>query len=168
VRCLIIGCGCRGRTLAGSLITAGHSVRGTTRRPDRVSGLQAAGVEPFVGDPDRVGTILPALQQVSVACLLLGSAAGDPDRVAALHGSRLEMLLEKMIDTTVRGVVYESAGNVAAEVLERGRELVSVACQRSRIPCGMIDADPSDHPGWLRGAQAAIDCVTAPGRPLTA
>jgi uncharacterized protein YbjT (DUF2867 family) len=161
VRCLIIGCGCRGRALAGSLITAGHSVRGTSRRSDRASALEAAGIEPFVGDPDRVGTLLPALQQVSVACLLLGSAVGDPERVAALHGSRLEMLLEKVIDTTVRGVVYESVGSVAAEVLEHGRELVSVACQRSRIRCRMIDADPSDYRGWLRAAEAAIDRVMA-------
>ena len=108
-----------------------------------------------------MGTLLPALQQVSVACLLLGSAVGDPERVAALHRSRLEMLLEKVIDTTVRGVVYESVGSVAAEVLEGGRELVSVACQRSRIRCGMIDANPSDHRGWLRAAEAAVDRVMA-------
>jgi nucleoside-diphosphate-sugar epimerase len=161
VRCLIIGCGCRGRALATSLIAAGHSVRGTSRRSEQVPALEAAGVEPFVGDPDRVGTIVPALQQVSVACLLLGSADGDPERVAALHGPRLEMLLEKMVDTTVRGVVYESAGTVAADVLERGRELLSVAWQRSRIPCTTIDTDPSDHHSWLRAAEAAIDRMSA-------
>jgi hypothetical protein len=109
-----------------------------------------------VGDPDRVATLLPALQQVSVACLLLGSAVGDPDCVAALHGSRLEMLLGKVIDTTVRGVVYESVGSVAAGVLEHGRELVSAACQQSRIRCGMIDTDPVDYRSWLRAAEAAI------------
>jgi uncharacterized protein YbjT (DUF2867 family) len=156
VRCLIIGCGCRGRALAGSLITAGHSVRGTSRRPDGAPALEAAGIEPFVGDPDRVATLLPALQQVSVACLLLGSAVGDPDRVAALHGSRLEMLLGKLIDTTVRGVVYEAIGSVAAGALEHGRELVSVACQKSRIRCGMIDTDPADYRSWLRAAEAAV------------
>jgi hypothetical protein len=126
-----------------------------------VPALVAAGVEPFVGDPDRVGTIQPALQQITVTCLLLGSAAGDPDRVAALHGSRLEMLLEKMIDTTVRSVVYESAGSVPAAVLERGSQRVSVACRRSQIPCAMIDAEPSDHRRWLRVAEDAIERVTA-------
>lgn len=121
--------------------------------------FEAAGIQPFVGDPDRVGTILPALEQVSVACLLLGSAVGDPERVAALHGARLEMLLEKMIDTTVRGVVYESAGSVAGKVLRRGCELVYDACRRSHIPYALIDADPSDHRGWQRAAEAAIDGV---------
>jgi hypothetical protein len=114
-----------------------------------------------VGDPDRVGTIVPALQQVSVACVLLGSAAGEQSRIADLHGSRLEMLLEKVIDTTVRGVVYEAAGRVAPQVLERGAELVAVACQRSRIPYGLIDVDPTDHRAWLPAARAAVDEVVA-------
>jgi len=95
----------------------GHAVRGTSRDSSHVPALEAAGVEAFVGDPDRVGTIVPALQQVSVACLLLGSAVGDPDRIAALHGPRLEMLLEKMIDTTVRGIVYEAGGTAAVTLL---------------------------------------------------
>lgn len=126
--------------------------------------LEAAGVEPFVGDPDRVGTIVPALQQVSVACLLLGSAVGDPERLAALHGPRLEMLLEKMIDTTVRGIVYEAAGAVPADMLERGSEVVSHACRRSQIPYALLDADPSDHRTWLGIAGAAVDRVMTWGR----
>jgi NADP-dependent 3-hydroxy acid dehydrogenase YdfG len=161
VRCLIIGCGCRGQSLAAALIADGRAVRGTSRDLDRVPALEAAGVEAFVGDPDRVGTMIPALQHVSVACLLLGSAAGDPERVAALHGPRLEMLLERMIDTTVRGVVYEAAGTVAADVLGRGSELVSAACQRSRIPYALIDADPADHHAWVGIARAAVERVMA-------
>jgi nucleoside-diphosphate-sugar epimerase len=161
VRCLIIGCGCRGRALADSLIAAGHAVRGTSRDSAGLGALDAAGVEPFVGDPDRVGTIVPALQQVSVACVLLGSAAGEPHRVAELHSSRLEMLLEKMIDTTVRGVVYEATGTVAPDVLRRGAELVAAACRRSRIPYALIDADQTDHAAWLTAARAAVERVVA-------
>lgn len=121
--------------------------------------LQTAGIEAVTADPDRVGTIVPALQQVTVACLLLGSAAGDPERIAALHGPRLEMLLEKMIDTTVRGVVYESAGSVASKTLERGRGVVSAVCQRSRIPYALIDADPADHRAWVSAAEGAVERV---------
>lgn len=123
--------------------------------------LEAAGVEAFVADPDRVGTIVPVLQHVGIACLLLGSAVGDPERIAALHGPRLEMLLEKMIDTTVRGVVYEAAGTVAPDVLERGREVVSAMCQRSRIPYSLIGADPADHRVWVVAARAAVERVMA-------
>ena len=71
------------------------------------------------------------------------------------------MLLEKMIDTTVRGVVYEAAGTVAPDVLGRGREVVSAMCQRSRIPHALIDADPADHRVWVAAARAAVERVMA-------
>jgi hypothetical protein len=126
-----------------------------------MAALEAVGIEAFTADPDRVGTIVPALQQVTLACLLLGSAVGDPEQVAALHGPRLEMLLEKMLDSTVRGLVYEAAGSAASEVLERGREVVSAVCQRSRIPYALIDVEPADHSAWLRAAEGAVERVMA-------
>jgi hypothetical protein len=159
VRDLIIGCGCRGLALAGALRDAGHVVRGTTRDPERTSSLAVAGVEPFVGDPDRVGTLVPALQHVGVVCVLLGSATGEPEQLEALHGPRLEMLLTKLIDTTVRGVVYEATGTVPGPVLGRGAELVRLACERSRIPFALLDADSTDHEGWLSGAVAAVNAA---------
>jgi threonine dehydrogenase-like Zn-dependent dehydrogenase len=158
VRCLIIGCGCRGLALAHALRGDGHAVRGTTRDPERTATLASAGVEPFLGDPDRVGTLVPALQHVGVVCVLLGTAVGD---VSSLHGSRLEMLLGTLLDTTVRGVVYESAGTVPAEVLTRGADQVRAVCGQSRIPFALLDSDPADHAAWLEGALAAIDSVLA-------
>ena len=60
-------------------------MRGTTRDPARRGAIEAAGAEPFVGDPDLVATLAPALEHVGVACLLLGSATGAPEHLAALH-----------------------------------------------------------------------------------
>jgi uncharacterized protein YbjT (DUF2867 family) len=156
VRCLIVGCGCRGLALAGALRDAGHVVRGTTRDPKREAAIAEAGVEPFVGDPDRVGTLVPALHHVGVVCVLLGSATGD---VASLHGPRLEAMLAKLIDTTAHGVVYEAAGTVARDVLTLGAERVRTSCERSRIPFALLNSDPSDHQAWLDGALAAVDSV---------
>ncbi len=46
--------------------------------------------------------------------LLLGSAAGgSEEELAAIHGPRLERLMEHLVETPVRGVVYE--GTEAAE-----------------------------------------------------
>jgi hypothetical protein len=135
----------------------GHAVRGTSRDPARRSELEAAGAEAFIGDPDRVASLAPALEHVGVACLLLGSATGPPDQLEALHGTRLDMLLERMLDTTVRGVVYEQRGTVDAELLHAGAERVRYACERSLIPYVLLDAEPDDHRRWVPAAADAVE-----------
>jgi hypothetical protein len=126
-RVLIVGCGCRGQALARDLVAAGYVVRGTTRSEDRTAAIAAAGAEPYVGDPDRIGTLMGALAGVTVVCWLLGEVP-DPD----LHGGRLRMLFEKLVDTPVRGVVYERA-------LPEGEEIARDAAERWRIPVAIID-----------------------------
>ncbi len=155
-RCLIIACGCRGLALTAALREQGHAVRATTRDPRRVAEIEAAGAEAIVGDPDRVSTIAPAFDHVGVACVLLGSATGTADAVAALHGTRLEMLLERMLDTTVRAIVYEVAGTVDEEVLAAGAQRVRHACARSLIPYVLLDAEPEDHATWTASAADAV------------
>jgi hypothetical protein len=125
-RVLIVGCGCRGQALASRLAAAGHLVRGTTRDPARAGTIAAAGAEPYVGDPDRIGTLMVALEGVTVVCWLLGQVA-DPD----LHGGRLRMLFEKLVDTPVRGVVYERG-------LPEGEVIAIDAAQRWRIPVAVV------------------------------
>ncbi len=156
-RCLIIGCGCRGLSLARELTASGHAVRGTTRDPARRGEIEAAGVEAVVGDPDVVGTIARALEHVTIACVLLGSAVGSPEQLGALHGSRLDMLLARMLDTTVRGIVYEAAGSVEPPVLNAGGALVRARCEDSRIPYALLDADPGEVDAWTVAAVAAVN-----------
>ena len=125
-RVLIVGCGCRGRALARELVAAGHAVRGTTRDPANAEAIAAAGAEPYVGDPDRIATLMEALPGVAVVCWLLAPVAAP-----ALHGPRLRMLLEKLVDTPVRGVVYERGS-------EEGERLVRAAAQTWRIPVEIV------------------------------
>jgi nucleoside-diphosphate-sugar epimerase len=155
-RVLIVGCGCRGRGLARDLAAAGHAVRGTTRDPARSAGIAAAGAEPYVGDPDRIGTLMDALAGVTIVCWLMGTAAGDPERVAALHDGRLRMLWEKLVDTPVRGVVHEAAGPLPPAVLARGREVARTAHETWRIPLAVLDADPLAPAAWRPAAGAAV------------
>ncbi len=158
-RCLIVGCGCRGRSLAKELIARGHVVRGTTRDPGRRSAIEAAEAEAFVGDPDVVGTLAPALDRVTVACVLLGSAVGAPKALAALHGTRLGMLLTRVVDTTVRGVVYEAAGSLPPPLLEAGAALVRERCEDARIPYVVLRADPAERRAWTVAAADAVQRV---------
>jgi nucleoside-diphosphate-sugar epimerase len=160
-RVLIVGCGCRGQALARALRAQGHAVRGTTRSEARRGAIEAAGAEVWIGDPDRIATISYALDGVTILCWLMGSAQGDGERLAALHGSRLSMLLERTIDTTVRGLLYEAAGSVDPALLAAGGEAVHAACGRSEIPHALLEADPADHEAWLAAALAAVDELLA-------
>ena len=160
-RCLIVGCGCRGLSLAVELLARGHTVRGTTRDPDRTPEIEAVGAQALVGDPDRFATLARAFDHVGVACLLLGSATGSREQLQALHGSRLEMLLTRMIDTTVRAVVYESAGSVDQELLAAGAARVREACDGSLIPYVLLGADPGKPAEWLAAAGGAVEQVLA-------
>lgn len=160
-RVLIVGCGCRGQALARVLRAQGHAVRGTTRDEARRDAIEAAGAEVWIGDPDRIATISYALDGVTILCWLMGSAQGSAEQLAALHGSRLRMLLERTIDTTVRGLLYEAAGGVEPVLLAGGAETVRAACGYSEIPHALLEADPADHDAWLAAALAAIDGLLA-------
>jgi hypothetical protein len=156
MRALMVGGGCRGLDLARELAAEGHAVRAVTRRPEARPAIEAAGAECFVGDPDVIGTLRYALDNVTILLWLLGTATGPEDKIAALHGSRLRMMLEKTTDTTVRGVVYEAAGTVGAPVLAAGVEEVRRARRTNEIPYALIGADPADRTAWLADARAAI------------
>ncbi len=158
-RILLVGGGCRGLALAGELLAAGHAVRATTRDAAHAEAIRAAGAEPYVGDPDRIGTLMGALAGVTVVAWLLGTATGDAERVFALHDTRLRMLWEKLVDTPVRGVLYEASGTVPAAALIRGEAVARVAHETWRIPLAYVRADPADRPAWLAAARAGVDAL---------
>jgi hypothetical protein len=143
--------------LASELLARGHVVRGTTRWSSGREAIEATGAEAVVADPDRVATLAHALGHVGVVCVLLGSAHGSAEALVALHGPRLEMLLSRMLDTTVRGVVYEAAGSVDGEVLESGAEIVAAACKRSMIPFALLELDAGED--YRRWTATALGCV---------
>lgn len=132
-RALIVGCGCRGRELGTQLLADGWAVRGTSRREEGLAAIEAAGIEPAPADPDRPGSILELVNDVAVLVLLLGSAEGSEEELAAIHGPRLERLMEHLVETPVRGVVYEGT--------EGGAEVVRAAALTWRIPVEILAAE---------------------------
>jgi uncharacterized protein YbjT (DUF2867 family) len=147
-RALIVGCGCRGQELGGGLVERGWQVRGTTRDAANVAAIEFVGIEPAVADPDRVGSILELIADVTLIYWLLGSARGEADAVAPLHGARLERLLEEIVDTPVRGFVYEASGSVSVEALEGGAAIVRSASARWRIPVAIAEIAPEEPDSW--------------------
>ncbi len=151
-RVLIVGCGCRGRLLAEAVRADGHAVRGTTRDASGLEAIEAAGAEGVVADPDRLGTLMGALAGVTAVCWLLGSA----DDAAALHGDRLGTFMERLVDTPVRGFLYEAAGTVDAALLGQGAAIVREAAHTWRIPLELVDTDPTEPGEWLAAMRLAI------------
>ena len=73
---------------------------------------------------------------MTVVVWLLGSAVGE--RAEELHAGRLRMLCEKLVDTPVRGLVYEGAGTLDDEVLAGGAEVVRRAAATWNIPVEVL------------------------------
>jgi nucleoside-diphosphate-sugar epimerase len=164
-RILIVGGGCRGRRLAGELLASGHAVRITTRAQARRAQIESTGAECWIGTPDRVATLRGALDGVTLACWLLGSARGSTEEMRALHGSRLEAFVRQLIDTTVRGFIYEAAGSAAASELAAGERIVRTLAAQNEIPAAVITADGADAANWLREARGAVETML--GAPLS-
>src|SRR3954447_14622827 len=149
-RVLIVGCGCRGQALARALGEAGHAVRGTTRAADRLADIEAAGGEAVTADPDRLVTLMPAIEGVTVVCWLMGTADDD-----VLHNERLESMLEHIVDTPVRGLVYEAGGVPRPEAVAAAERVARTYA----MPVEVVDADPSQYDEWLQATAGAVERV---------
>ena len=95
-------------------------MRGTSRSGEGAALIESSGIEGVVADPLVLGTLLPWLEGVTVVVWLLGRVA-SPE----LHGPRLESMLGKLVDSGVRGFVYEEGP---------GASLVNAAGERWRMP----------------------------------
>ena len=155
-RVLIVGCGGRGQALARSLVDAGHAVRGTTRDPAKADAIRAAGAEPYVGDPDRIATLMDGLVGTTIVVWLMGTADSRD-----LHAGRLRMLCEKLVDTPVRGLVYEAGGTVAFEWRQEGEMIARAARATWNIPLEVVDTDPARCDAWQADMAAAVGRLLA-------
>ena len=109
-------------------------MRGTSRREQGLAAIEAAGIEPALADPERPATLLELVGDVAVVYWLLGSAVGSAENLEAIHGSRLERFLERLVETPVRRFVYGAEGSVDAKILERGAAIVDAAARTWQIP----------------------------------
>lgn len=99
-RILLTGTPERLAPVAERLVTDGYVVRCAV--PGGATVVE--GAESIDATPDLPGGIVMALQGVTVVCWLLGD---EPWRDPDLHGEKLETMLLRVVDTGVRGFVYE-------------------------------------------------------------
>ena len=165
-RALIVGCGCCGRSLGERLLADGWAVRGTSRQEEGLAAIEVAGIEPALADPERPGTLLELVGDVAVVVLALGSANGDPELLAAIHGPRLEALVERLVDTPVRGIVYEANGDVAPALLAGGAEILRRAARTWRIPTELVETQRENPSAWVLAMENAVGKAISPaGKP---
>jgi len=69
--------------------------------------------------------------------------------VPELHEGRLRMLWEKLVDTPVRGVVYEG-------VLPEGEAIARASSETWQIPLEVLDGDPLRET-WVDDAVGAVN-----------
>jgi hypothetical protein len=151
VRALLVGGGRPGLELTRRLTADGHAVRFVTRNEAFVPEIREAGGEAYIGDPDRIGSLRYGLDNVTVLLWLLGRApAGD------LHGSRLTMMMERTIDTTVRGMVYEGT--------PEGVAIVERMAGYNEIPYAILETPRDDADTWVSAVLSSIDGVLAAPR----
>jgi uncharacterized protein YbjT (DUF2867 family) len=155
-RALIVGCGCSGRALGAELLEEGWAVRGTSRDAEGLAAIEAAGIEPARADPEQPASVLELVDDVAIVLWLLGSATGPDEELAAIHGPRLEGLLERLVETPVRGFVYEGAGTVDAKLLAGGAELVRNAESTWRIPVAVTETPREHGPAWVEELETTV------------
>lgn len=155
-RALLVGCGCHGRALGRALLDEGWAVRGTSRREAGLEAIAAAGIEPAPADPDRAGTVLDHVGDVAVVAWLLGSASGSAEEVAAVNDLRLASLLEKLVDSPVRGFVFEAAGSADPAVLAAGAGHVERAARTWMIPVRVVTTERDPGGAWTEAMAGAV------------
>ncbi len=162
-RVLIVGCGCRGRELGSALQGLGHIVRGTSRSQENLKRVADVGIEPVEADPTRLSQIMEHIEGVAIVVWLMGDAQGDESDISHLHDKVLAHMLRKLVDTQVRGFVYETNGRVSAELLDKGREHVEHANHTWHIPVGFIDQSQDNPSRWHAEALRSINSLLSVG-----
>lgn len=132
-------------------------MRGTTRDPQRLAELEAAGIEAVVADPYGLATLMPHVANTSAMVWLMGSAVGED--VEAFHRTRLQTVLERLVDTPVRGLVYEAAGTLPHSLFAEGAAAVRKASLTWQMPTAIVAADPDDHDAWRAAMIAGVEEV---------
>ncbi len=158
-RALIVGCGCRGRVVGKRLLAGGWQVRGTSRHREGAALIEQAGIEAAIADPADPGSVLELVADVSVVVWLLGSAEGSEEELSTIHGPRLDRVLERLVETPVRGFVYDGKGSVNPILLARGKEAVEAASETWEMPVSVVLVDPLDGVTWEDPLEIWADSV---------
>jgi nucleoside-diphosphate-sugar epimerase len=115
MRVLIVGCGYVGLPLGAELVRLGHEVHGLRRTAEGRDALQAAGIQPHVGDLTRPAdlALLPAPFDWVVNTVSSSQGGVDVYRQVFVQGTR--HLIQWLAGTPLKKYVYTSSTSVYAQ-----------------------------------------------------
>lgn len=95
------------------------------------------------GDPLLPGHVFEALENVAVVCWLMGSGEGPTGPAPEANGEQLETVLLKVVDTGVRGFVFERPADELNTHVEHARAtwhipIEEVAAGDGDVWCGSV------------------------------
>ncbi|MBK5230081.1 MAG: hypothetical protein JJE27_02800 [Thermoleophilia bacterium] len=119
-------------------------------------------------DPPLPGRVLDALEDVSVVCWLMALGEGLHPEVNA---AQLEAVLLKVVDTGVRGFVFERPvdGNTPNPYVEHARATWHIPIEEVHAG-GVSPADDAERDdraaqdGWIAAITAAVDSTLGAAR----
>ncbi|MFY9487893.1 MAG: hypothetical protein WAP35_04235 [Solirubrobacterales bacterium] len=98
------------------------------------------------GDRLLPGDVVGALEGVTVVCWLMGAGKDlDPE----INGEQLETVLLKVVDTGVRGFVFERPDGQSNAHVEHARATW-------HIPIAEVEADPAGGEQWASAVATAV------------
>ena len=128
--------------LARELRAAGHAVRGTTRGAHTAE-IAATGAEPYVGDPDRIATLMDALHGVTIVCWLIGTI-------------RTSTCTPGGCGCCWRSSSTPACAASSTRACSRGRGDRPRGPETWQIPLEVLSGDPLGE-AWVAEAVAAVD-----------
>jgi nucleoside-diphosphate-sugar epimerase len=110
----IIGCGWLGLPLARHLIRAGYHIKGSTTREEKLSGLENAGIEPWLLTLNPGLKCRPDAASLLEADVLVVNIPPGRSRedVVSYHKLQMSNLITAVAASTVRFVVFVSSTSV--------------------------------------------------------
>ncbi len=109
----VLGCGWLGKPLAESLLKEGYHIKGTTTDPDKLTALQAAGINPFliaIGDYGIKGGISSFLKDLDV--LIINIPPGLRKAPTGNFVARMQFLNQAINDAEVPKLIFVSSTSV--------------------------------------------------------
>lgn len=102
------------------------------------------------GEPLLPGHVVDALENVAVVCWLMGRGDGPGAPGPEVNGEQLETVLLKVVDTGVRGFVFERPDGQSNAHVEHARVTW-------HIPIEELDAGDGDS--WVMAVCDAVDAA---------